>query len=172
VCVCVCLRVCSDGVLIAKVDCDAEKDVGSRFGVTGFPTLKWFPKGSLSPEDYSGGRTAADIAKFINGKVGLNKKVKEAPTSVTVLTPDNFDAIVMDASKDVLVEFYAPVRWRVSPSPLHRRVSVIFFTYCGVSQWCGHCKSLAPVYEKVGATYKGDSKARAALALLFACLSC
>jgi len=120
----------SDGVLVAKVDADAEKSLASRFGVSGFPTLKWFPKGSLTPEDYNGGRTAADIVKFINGKTGLTKKIKEAPTAVTVLTPDNFDSVVMDASKDVLVEFYAP--------------------------WCGHCKSLAPVYEKVAATYKGE----------------
>lgn len=120
----------SDGVLVAKVDADAEKALGSRFGVSGFPTLKWFPKGSLTPEDYNGGRTAADIVSFINSKAGTNKKIKEAPTAVTVLTPDNFDKIVMDPTKDVLVEFYAP--------------------------WCGHCKSLAPIYEKVAATYAGE----------------
>lgn len=65
-------------MLVAKVDADAEKALGSRFGVSGFPTLKWFPKGSLTPEDYNGGRTAADIVSFINSKAGTNKKVRAA----------------------------------------------------------------------------------------------
>jgi len=38
-------------VLIAKVDADGQRDLGSRFGVKGFPTLKFFPKGSTDPEE-------------------------------------------------------------------------------------------------------------------------
>jgi len=51
-------------------------------------------------------------------------------SDVVDLTSANFDKTVLDSNKDVLVEFYAP--------------------------WCGHCKSLAPVYEKVAETYKND----------------
>ena len=40
----------SDEVIITKVDCDAEKALAKRFGVTGYPTLKFFPKGSTEPE--------------------------------------------------------------------------------------------------------------------------
>lgn len=43
-----------DEVVIAKVDADKHRDLGSRFGVQGYPTLKWFPKGSVNPEDYNG----------------------------------------------------------------------------------------------------------------------
>lgn len=117
-------------VVIAKVDADSERDLGSRFGVQGFPTLKFFPKGHTEAEEYSGGRTIEDLVKFVNGKTGASGRVKVAPTDVVVLDDDNFDKIVMDANKDVLVEFYAP--------------------------WCGHCKSLAPVYEKLGSTYKNE----------------
>lgn len=46
----------------------------------------------------------------------------------------NFDEIVNDDSKDVLVEFYAP--------------------------WCGHCKSLAPKYEELGEKVRGGPLAR------------
>ena len=38
-----------DNVLVAKVDADSQRDLGGRFGVKGFPTLKFFPKGSTDP---------------------------------------------------------------------------------------------------------------------------
>ncbi|KAG4138399.1 hypothetical protein ERO13_D07G131800v2 [Gossypium hirsutum] len=57
-----------------------------------------------------------------------NVKIATLPSSVVVLNADNFNEIVLDETKDVLVEFYAP--------------------------WCGHCKSLAPIYEKVATAFK------------------
>jgi protein disulfide-isomerase-like protein len=120
-------------VLVAKVDCDANKDVCGKHGVTGYPTLKWFPKGDVSnPESYSGGRTADDIISFINQKAGVTGKIKKAPSKVVDLNDNNFDAIVLDSNKNVFVEFYAP--------------------------WCGHCKKLAPEWEKLGAAFAGESE--------------
>jgi len=117
-------------VKVASVDADKHKDLGSRFGVSGFPTLKYFAAGSLEGEAYNGGRTAKDIVDFINQKAGTNARIKEAPTAVTVLTDENFDSIVKDSNKNVLVEFYAP--------------------------WCGHCKSLAPIYEKLATWFSSE----------------
>ena len=117
-------------VKVASVDADAHRDLGGRFGVTGFPTLKYFPAGSKEGEAYNGGRTAADIIAFLNQQTGSNARVKSAATAVTVLSPSNFDAIALDPTKDVLVEFYAP--------------------------WCGHCKKLAPDYEKVAQSFEGE----------------
>jgi len=118
-------------VVIAKVDADKHKDLGGRFGVSGFPTLKFFPKGSTTPEDYDGGREANDIIEFINKKTGSRAKVSKAPSDVVVLDSTNFDKVVLDSSKDVLVEFYAP--------------------------WCGHCKKLAPTWEKLASVYKNEN---------------
>jgi protein disulfide-isomerase-like protein len=118
-------------VKIASVDADKHKELGSKFGVTGFPTLKFFPANTKEPENYSGGRSAKDITDFINSKTGLRGRIKSAPTAVTVLTTENFNSIVKDSTKDVLVEFYAP--------------------------WCGHCKKLAPDYEKVGSSFEGEA---------------
>lgn len=49
--------------LIADVDCTTEgKPLCDSHGVKGFPTLKYGDPAAL--EDYSGGRTYADLAKF------------------------------------------------------------------------------------------------------------
>jgi len=63
-------------------------------------------------------------------KCQLSKNVKSAPVPesnngpVKVVVGSTFEEVVMDDKKDVLIEFYAP--------------------------WCGHCKSLAPIYEDLG----------------------
>ncbi|CAI5515449.1 unnamed protein product [Closterium sp. Naga37s-1] len=117
-------------VVIAKVDCDEHKDVCSKYGVSGFPTLKWFPAGESKPEDYKGGREASDLVEFVNEKIRTHVKIAAPVSHVLALDPSNFDKVVLDTSKHALVEFYAP--------------------------WCGHCKSLAPTYDKLGAVFKAD----------------
>jgi protein disulfide-isomerase A6 len=86
-----------------------HKSLGKRFGVTGFPTLKWFDGKSEEPIPYESGRDLESLQKFIKDKVsGLKTKAKkEAPSNVVVVNDSNFDKIVHDESKDVLVEFYA-----------------------------------------------------------------
>ncbi|XJO77108.1 hypothetical protein BDV3_001738 [Batrachochytrium dendrobatidis] len=118
-------------VVIAKVDADAHRSLGDEFGIQGFPTLKWFPKKSLTPTDYTGDRDVAGISDFITSKTGLKSNIKVVTTAVKVLTSSNFKEQVLDSGKNVLVEFYAP--------------------------WCGHCKSLAPIYEKLAQTFTLES---------------
>ncbi|KAI3668976.1 hypothetical protein L6452_40193 [Arctium lappa] len=33
-----------------KVDCDENKELCTKYGVHGYPSIKWFPKGSLEPK--------------------------------------------------------------------------------------------------------------------------
>ena len=63
------------GVLIAKVDAEGEdsKATAKDQGVTSYPTIKFFPKGSKEPEAYAGGRTEPDFVKFINEKAGTHR---------------------------------------------------------------------------------------------------
>lgn len=60
------------GVLIAKIDAEAEnaKATAKDQEVTGYPTIKFFPKGSTTPETYQSGRDEASIVDFVNSKAG------------------------------------------------------------------------------------------------------
>jgi protein disulfide-isomerase A6 len=113
----------TDKVVVAKVDADEHKSLGKKFGVQGFPTLKWFDGKSDKPEEYDGGRDLDSLAKWITDKTGIRPKVKgKLPSKVVVLDDKSFKETI-GKEKDVLIAFTAP--------------------------WCGHCKSLAPVWESL-----------------------
>ncbi len=59
---------------------------------------------------YNGGRSADEIINFVNNKANTGGKNKKAPSDVLDLDPSNFDGVIMDTNKDVLVEFYAPCK--------------------------------------------------------------
>lgn len=60
-----------------QVDCDVEKSLCSRMGVSGFPTLKWFPKGSTEGDDFQTPRTADALVAEVNHRAGVNGKIKK-----------------------------------------------------------------------------------------------
>ena len=88
-----------------------------------------------------GGVTVENVKKVVAdwkaGSLSPEYKSEEVPAeshegNVRVLVGKNFDEVVYDKTKDVLVEFYAP--------------------------WCGHCKTLAPEYEKASKALKGIAR--------------
>jgi protein disulfide-isomerase A1 len=85
-----------------------------------------FPKG-----EFTAPLLQQFVQQFIDGSLQPHLKTQEPPKDnsgpVKVVVGSTFDSIVMDKSKDVFVEFYAP--------------------------WCGHCKNLAPKYDKLGAEF-------------------
>lgn len=78
--------------------------------------------GAESEEDMS-----AFVARYLAGELKPTRKSAAPPAknddAVKIVVGDTWDDVVMDPSKDVLVEQYAP--------------------------WCGHCKKLDPVYTEL-----------------------
>jgi len=110
-----------DKLVIAKVDADSEKSLGQRFGVQGFPTIKFFDGKSEKPVDYEGGRDLESLTEFLTKKTGIKPRKKVTPPSAVEFLDDKSFKEKIGKDQDVLVAFTAP--------------------------WCGHCKSLAPVWE-------------------------
>lgn len=125
---------------VAKVDATVASGLGSRFDVSGYPTIKILKNGE--PVDYDGERTEKGksgssslsiilLNKWSTGMANFQfpaaivERVKEVaqpdwkppPEATLVLTKDNFDDTVNNADI-ILVEFYAP--WWVSYEVLVR----------------------------------------------------
>ena len=77
------------------------------------------------------------VQDYLDDKVPIHYLTEELPEDwdknpVKYLTGKNFDEVVFDKSKNVLVEFYAP--------------------------WCGHCKKLSPVWDKLAESLANENK--------------
>ncbi len=64
-------------MLVAKVDAEAPnaKAVAEEQGVKSYPTIKYFPKGSTTPQLYEGGRSEEDLVSFLNKQAGTHRTV-------------------------------------------------------------------------------------------------
>lgn len=140
-----------DKIQIAKVDADAERSLGKRFEVQGYPTLKYFDGKSAKPEDYNAGRELEDLTAFITEKTGVKAKKKlEMPSSVVMLTDDTF-AKTIGGDKNVMVAFTAPWCGRKS------FVIELGEDHEGLMDHFPDCKSLAPIWETVATDYANDA---------------
>lgn len=52
-------------VVIAKVDCDTNAELGTRFHITKYPTLKYVQNGIVAKKEYRGSRKVEDFLQFV-----------------------------------------------------------------------------------------------------------
>lgn len=97
--------------MIAKVDADAEngKATAKEQGVTGYPTIKFFPKGSTEPELYSGARTEQAFIDFVNEKAGTHRTVGGGLDTVAGTIADINAVVAKYTSSDDVEKLVAEV---------------------------------------------------------------
>jgi protein disulfide-isomerase A6 len=130
-----------------------ENVLSAKYGVDSYPALFVIPPGGTDPKKYSGEMNPDAIKSFIkslipnykedagsSGSSGSREKPQPPPKKPSSpqgdfnvkLTAQNFDSLVLNSDSVWMVEFFAP--------------------------WCGHCKSLAPEWQKAADSMKGTVK--------------
>ncbi|KAK6936043.1 Thioredoxin domain [Dillenia turbinata] len=118
---------------------DVGRPVTEYFGVTGdAPKLLAYTGNDDAKKFVLDGDVTFDKIKafgedFLEDRLKPFYKSDPIPESndgdVKIVVGNNFDEIVLDESKDVLLEIYAP--------------------------WCGHCQALEPIYNKLAKHLRG-----------------
>ncbi|XP_022621967.1 protein disulfide-isomerase A4 [Seriola dumerili] len=97
----------SPPIPLAKVDATVENEIATRFGVTGYPTLKIFRKGKAF--DYSGPREKYGIVDYMGEQAGPPSKQVQAAKQVQELIKDGDDAVIVgvfSGEQDAAYEIY------------------------------------------------------------------
>lgn len=121
-------------VTVGQVDCTVEKQLCQEHDITGYPTLKFFKWGTEGDGiKFRGTRDLPSLTNFINEQISdiPSTEAPQVPTmneGLVELSEDNFEKYVSLGNH--FVKFYAP--------------------------WCGHCQTLAPVWEELANAYKKD----------------
>lgn len=128
--------------VVANLNADEDKSIGQKYGVTGYPTIKFFSAGNKEdPKKYEGGRTAEDFINFLNAECNTHRKLGGG------LLP----------TAGIIPEFTAIVKKFVSLSPVSDAAKVVYEEALKIVKalmpedtgLVGNTKSYAKYYVKV-----------------------
>lgn len=122
---------------------DLEEKLAEYIGVTeaDLPVLKIHEVGEVGVKKYTLKKPISKenirefLSEYLDHKLPAEFKSEEVPetqdpnTNVVKIVGKNWNQVVLDTTKDVLVKFYAP--------------------------WCGHCQALAPKWENLAKKLAG-----------------
>ncbi len=128
----------NNDLVIATIDATDEnnKDIATKYEVSMYPTIKFFPTDSSNAEDYDEERELDVFVKFIERKLSEPTRSSASraprtgpPSLVTTLVASDFDEHV-NGKNYSLVAFISP--------------------------WCGYCEKLVPEWELVAKYFAGS----------------
>ena len=92
---------------VAKVDATVHKELGKKFDVSGYPTLKFFVHGK--PQDYNGGRTEPEIVAWLRKKTGPPSKELKTSEDVESWSKGHDACVVFFGNDSGLFNVYEDV---------------------------------------------------------------
>jgi len=100
-----------ENIALAKIDATEHGELAKKYGVRGYPTLKWFKKDPENALEYGGGRKEPEIVSWIEKKTGpsavnlenveaANKFKEENEVCVVGYFPEGSDSSAFIAAAD------------------------------------------------------------------------
>jgi len=135
---------------VAKIDCTVEEALATRFGIRGFPTIKFYHDGQLY--DYKNPRKVDAFEQFVATGYSEVKpspfpsnpdRKKSEPEPEPEPQPDEVHALpikIFEPVQEVVVLTGETFAEKTSVGPWF----VKFY-----APWCGHCKRLAPIWDEL-----------------------
>jgi protein disulfide-isomerase A1 len=87
---------------VVKVDATTERELGEKYSVQGYPTLKWFKNGEAS--DFNGGRDHDSIVAWVRKKTGPPSRKLTDQASLDTFAKEG-DAVLVGLFKEGDAEF-------------------------------------------------------------------
>ena len=150
---------------IGAIDADKEKTIAGKYGIQGFPTIKFFGIHKDKPVDYNSARKAESVIDFMfekaraisNARLGMKKtansnnnsgnqqkqqKKQQQQNQKTKETGNEKDVIELTDDNFDKTVFNDENMWLIA-----------FY-----APWCGHCKKLLPEWTSAATQLRGTVK--------------